>query len=190
MAGLEFKPRQLGPPARVSPASESQPPGSRGFMCSVYWDGAPGSGPVSVCGVSSYSAPDTHTPSLPPFTSFTAHTEQLLLCREGWPGMLGANGCHWREPGQTAGLAAGHWPRVQGGFRAKFRHEPSPGPRATCVRVGAGAGRGRHLETGGPGMTPGGTREGAAEPFLQAWAPKPFPGQPSMLSLVSSFGEW
>lgn len=138
MAGLEFKPRQPGPPARVSPASESQPPGSRGFMCSVYWDGAPGRGPVGVCGISSYSAPDTHTPSLPPFTSFTAHTEQLLWCREGWPGMLGATGCHWREPGQTAGLAAGHWPRVQGGFRAKFRHEPSPGPRATCVRVGEG----------------------------------------------------
>lgn len=113
MAELEFKPRQPGPLASVSAASES-----RGFVCSVYSDGAPSRGAVSVCGVDSYSAPDTYTHSLPPFTSFTAHTKRLLLCREG----AASHGLQLEGAGSDCRgwlLAAGHWPGMEGGFRAR-----------------------------------------------------------------------
>lgn len=112
IAELRFKPRQPSLPAHLPCLRVS-------FLrvrviCSVHWDGVPYSGSVSVFGVNSYSALNTHTPS----SCFTpAHIEQLLLCREGGLGGLRSTGCSRRDPGWTA--QPGCWPllSVKGGFQ-------------------------------------------------------------------------
>lgn len=102
--------------------------------------------------------------------------------------MLRATGCHCREPGQTARwlLATGPGCRVDFRPSADMSRALGQGPPVS----GWGQGHeGASFRDRGAWDDTGRTKEGAAEPFLQAWAPKPFPGQPSM-SLVSSFGEW